>query len=185
MVESVERPRYQSVLERYPKHVHAIGMISIEIANLDILLGEMLGGLLRISRVYSRIVYLTPRSNFGRLELIENAAEAMLQPDSIGLKHVKSLIGRARAIAGKRHDLIHHAWVLVEDSDQPHQSIMLTDPPIAKPVEITTLENIVRDIRELVLDVIDATEHLYADAREAERRYRASEQSERSSDQKD
>ncbi len=44
MAELTKPPLYQSVLERHPEHVHAIGMISIEMANLDIFLGEMLGG---------------------------------------------------------------------------------------------------------------------------------------------
>jgi hypothetical protein len=40
MLESTEIKRFQSPLEAYPEYVKAIGMISIENASLESLLGE-------------------------------------------------------------------------------------------------------------------------------------------------
>ena len=40
-------PPFQSVLERFPDHVKAIGMINVEVANLDIHLGFLFAVILR------------------------------------------------------------------------------------------------------------------------------------------
>ena len=47
-------PPYQSVLERFPDHAKAIGMTSIEIANLDIFLGYLFGAILRIGKMLAQ-----------------------------------------------------------------------------------------------------------------------------------
>lgn len=45
---SASESDYRSPLEQYPDYVHAIGMISIEHASLETLLGDLLGVLLGI-----------------------------------------------------------------------------------------------------------------------------------------
>ncbi len=48
-----------STLENHPDHVKAIGMITIEMSNLDMSLGEMLGGLLTVPPTVGRTIYQT------------------------------------------------------------------------------------------------------------------------------
>ena len=52
--------RFQSPLEKRPRYARAIGMIAVEITNLEILLGEMLAVLLHIQPDLGRAIYLTP-----------------------------------------------------------------------------------------------------------------------------
>jgi hypothetical protein len=87
---------HESILERFPDHAKAIGMISVEMANLDIFLGELLGGILRIHPDIGRTIYLTPKSAFTRIEIIENIAPLALLAGSHGLRRINSLIGRAK-----------------------------------------------------------------------------------------
>lgn len=72
MSESTESKRYQSPLEGYPEYVKAIGMISIENASLELVLGELLGTLLGVHPHIGHTLYFTPRAAIARLELIEN-----------------------------------------------------------------------------------------------------------------
>jgi hypothetical protein len=95
-------PPYQSVLERFPDHAKAIGMTSIEIANLDIFFGYLFGAILRIGQDAGAAIYLTPKSNLARLELIESAINALLADKSQGKKHLLTLFTRARTIVQKR-----------------------------------------------------------------------------------
>jgi hypothetical protein len=69
-----------SPLIDYPDHVMAIGMISIELGNLETMLGELLGSLLHISPHNGRLIYLSPQSGFGRLAILEN-----LHTDGLGV----------------------------------------------------------------------------------------------------
>jgi hypothetical protein len=63
---------YQSILERFPDHVKAIVMSSIEIANLDIHLGELFGAILRIDKRAGAAIYLIPQSVIARLDMLKS-----------------------------------------------------------------------------------------------------------------
>jgi len=101
-----------SALERRPKHVLAIGMISVEIGNLEITLGELLGALLHISRPIGTALYLTPNANMARLQMLENVCELSLVPKSARYKEVSRIISEARAVIGRRHEYMHNLWGL-------------------------------------------------------------------------
>ena len=71
-----------SDLERFPEHVRAIGMISIENANLELSLADLLGATLKISRRVAHAIYFTPRAAALRLEILQAAARARLASNS-------------------------------------------------------------------------------------------------------
>src|SRR6266852_2707826 len=102
--------RTGSALITRPDHVHAIGMVTIELANLEIALGGLLGALLHVSPDVGRLVYLTPLTGFGRIAVIENLVAATLREGSKGRRLIDGLLERSKAIMGKRHNLIHGAW---------------------------------------------------------------------------
>jgi hypothetical protein len=91
-------PPYQSPLERHPRYVRAIGMITVEITNLEIFLGEMLSVLLRIPPDIGRTVYLTPRAASARLEILEKVRDLVLVKDGKPYGVVTSLTKRTRKI---------------------------------------------------------------------------------------
>jgi hypothetical protein len=92
-----------STLAAHHNHVHAIGIISIETGNLEINLAELLAALLHIDRHFGRVVYLTPQSFMGRLQILENVMEDVLVEKSEGKKYIKSVIAKARSYLGRRN----------------------------------------------------------------------------------
>ena len=85
-----------SSLERHPEHVRALGMISIEIGNLEILLGELLGAIIGIDTDLSQIIYMTPQSYIGRLEILENVIDHVMKPEIDGTKNSTNIYAGPR-----------------------------------------------------------------------------------------
>ncbi len=112
-----KRVLFQSTLERHPKHVHAIGMIAIEMGNLDPMLGELLGALLHVDRDMGRIIYQTPRAAMGRIDLLGNVAERAIKDP-----RVTGVIKRAKSVTQKRHEMIHDIWGLDETTSAPRDA---------------------------------------------------------------
>jgi hypothetical protein len=163
---------FRSVLEDHPRHVNAIGMISIENANLDLMFGVLLARVLGVPAEIGQALYLTPRSAMGRIEMLENVARlafpihrtddldpaprAALETTNVvrqkDVQRVLALAKRARSIINKRHSIIHDAWGLQQDTSEvarrPHK-------PDAIPlvVSLQSLTDIIRDIRAAIDDV--------------------------------
>jgi hypothetical protein len=98
-----------SSLESKPEYVQAIGMVSIEISNLEIFLGEMLASLLHISPQFGRVIYLTPQSAFARLQILENVLHDSITPTHPSRSVIQDIIDRTRVVIGKRHEYTHGA----------------------------------------------------------------------------
>lgn len=134
-----KRLPFQSTLEKHPEHVKAIGMISIESGNLDIMIADLLSVVLGIREPIGHAIYLTPRSATAQIEIFENVAkyafpvqktddswdeeprklmEIVNKRNSNDQHRVEALLKRARAIANKRHQNIHEAWGLNVDTKQ-------------------------------------------------------------------
>jgi hypothetical protein len=65
-----KRDNYRSPLERRPKFVKAIGMISIENSSLEVLLAELFAALLGIHGEFGILIYFTPKAAIPRLDMI-------------------------------------------------------------------------------------------------------------------
>jgi hypothetical protein len=146
-------PPYRSVLERFPDHTKAIGMTSIEIANLDIFLGHFFGALLQIGQDAGAAIYLTPKSAFARLEILEAAINSIYNgsEDKDNHNHFTSLLKRARKIVSARHSLIHDSWGTNAAGDPARRDIKALGPMI--PVDVKQLEQSIHDIRVLIGDI--------------------------------
>jgi hypothetical protein len=160
---TVEKRPFQSVLESHKEHVHAIGMISIELANLELFMGQMLAALIGIDPYLGEIIYLTPKTGIGRIAVLENAMDYLLVEGSTGHKYLGSLLGKAKAVMQRRHDLIHVVWA--ENAANTDEVCRLPlplkhDPPKSIPVPIQDLTNLIRDIRLLVADVQQETRRM-------------------------
>src|SRR5947208_2967747 len=91
-----------SVLEKHPEHVRALGMIIIEVTNLEHAMGTLVAAILNIPEELGHVIYLTPKSAFGRLETFENIVEYLLIENSQGAARLNAIAKRAKAILGKR-----------------------------------------------------------------------------------
>lgn len=145
-----ERP-FQSVLERFPDHVKAIGMINIEVANLDIHLGLLFAVILQIPLDVGREIFLTPKSASARLELLGVVIKGMIVDKSEGRKQLESIHRRARNITNKRHLMIHDSWGTNAEGSVVRRSIR--GDKGKTPVPLKELEKAISDIRMLIEDV--------------------------------
>jgi hypothetical protein len=150
-----------STIERRPEYATAIGMISIEIANLEIFLGELLGAILHIDRHYGTVVYLTPQANLARVQILENVMRDTLVEDTQSRKHIEDILEETRRVIGKRHELIHNAWGLAANNlkQVTRRSLPYKDHLPPKPVtvkELTTLLESIRLLSSVVRETTDA-----------------------------
>lgn len=162
-VEPEPEPR-QSSLERFPDHVAAIGMISIEVANLEIELGHLLGAMLHIAPEYGRLVYLTPHANLGRLAILENVSKHCFEKKSKYIITAEKIIGKAKALIGKRHQFIHGAWG--PSAKAPGEDVYLLSLPMVEGrdprlVPLSELKETIKDLRTLGERTREFTADLY------------------------
>jgi hypothetical protein len=158
-------PPFQSALEDHPEHAKAIGMISVEIANLDVLLGSLLGALLHIDYRLGEIVYLTPKSAIGRISILENVVEASMANGSKARVHIEALLTKAKKYIGKRHDLIHGAWgVNLKTRKVVSANLPLSDEVNRiKEVPLIELTDLLQSIRILATEIHAEANRIYAD----------------------
>jgi hypothetical protein len=147
-------PPYQSVLEQFPKHAKAIGMTTIEIANLDIFLGYLFSAILKIPAHVGKDIFLTPRAATARLDLLETAIDSMIAKNSAMKKHLISLHKRAWNIISQRHSKIHDLWGTNPAGEVGHKPARGVAQ--LKPVPLEELERMILDIRLLTGDVRSA-----------------------------
>jgi hypothetical protein len=160
-----KRKPYKSPLEKYPKYVKAIGMISIENASMESLLGELLGALLGIHLHIGHVLFFTPKAAIARLELLSNVVDLSLWDDKPLATRVTGVLKRAKAAIGKRHEIIHTLWAENEVPDG------IDSPPVAsisfprwdgKNVRLSVLTDLVRDYRVLIEEITILIEDVQA-----------------------
>ena len=149
MVKSPKKVGYRSPLEKHPKFVHAIGMITIENASLESMLAELLGATLGIHLEIGRALFFTPKAAIARVDLIENVASASLANHPDVLTKVRAITKRSKAVMGKRHKLIHSIWGVDEFETEEVFSISPLGLDGGE-ISLETLNDIVRDFRLLV-----------------------------------
>ncbi len=155
-------PPYQTVLERFPEHAKAIGITSIEIANLDIFLSYLFAAILRVSVPAGSAIFLTPNSATARLEMLETAINEMIQDRSPGKKALMSIHKRARKLVTQRDALIHNSWGTNAEGIVGKRGIRDLAP--MTPVPLTALEKSILEIRLLIGDVQAQTAKLWRDS---------------------
>jgi len=153
----------KSALVDRPEYATAIGMITIELANLEIELGGLLGALLHVDPHYGRLVFLTPQSYAARLGILENVAQAALEGGPPGRAALDSIIARAKAYISRRNDLVHNAWgTSLDNAGQIHrQPLPIKETNPSKPVLIEELNDLLQKIQALISDVISTAEQMY------------------------
>jgi hypothetical protein len=165
-----KKPRKQwqtaSALLMRPDHVHALGMISIELGHLEGMLGNLLGALLHISPDMGRLIYLAPRAALGRIAILEHVLDVTLKEGSKKRNTIKKNLGKAKAILGKRHDFIHGRWGLSDlgkGSEVYWHSVPYEEKKPPRPVPLSELSDLVDDIRSTAKNIAVITKNLYAE----------------------
>jgi hypothetical protein len=158
-----------STLEEFPDHVRAIGMISIENGNLEDAMAELFSRVIMVKLEVGLSIYMTPKAAVPRIEILENAAKAAFrergtdaqkQKLAAALKRVVSVCGRAKALVGKRHHIIHDGWGV--DSESRKVRRFAPGSPKGEHVAVSELEVIIQDCRRLIDDAHDLADELKA-----------------------
>jgi hypothetical protein len=121
------------------------------VANLEFNLGEMLAALLHIEAGIGTIIYLTPRSFFGRLQMIENVLPYVMPKLTDGRKKIETIIKKSKGYIGKRHELVHESWGTMPGNDKivVRRSMPYIRKNQAKPVKLEELTALIQNTREL------------------------------------
>ena len=169
MADTKKEHRFKSVLEaKAPAHLQAIGLVAIEITNLEHALATLLAATIDAPEDFGHIIYLTPKSAIARLDVFENIVEYLLVKKSDLANKLQGIVRKAKSVMGKRHKIVHGLWGITDELVSVYSSPKKeTDKP--QPYGVDDLMRIVTDIRDLVEEVADLVKDL--------RTYHASENS--------
>jgi hypothetical protein len=142
---------YVSALINRPKHLQAIGLLSVEIARLERSIGELLGTILGMHVLVAEAIYFTPNANIARMDIVSNVAPLVLNKYPRKVKRINRFIQRAKAVMGKRHEIIHAFWVLAESGENIRREKM--GAMRVHTVTLTDLESQVLDAQKLTFEI--------------------------------
>lgn len=148
-------------------------MISIENGNLELALSWLFAAILDLSVSVGQAIYLTPKSAFARLEILENAAKAYFHVPSTleaydrvreryanDLSRTLAILKRCQKVIGKRHSIMHDGWGSRDDGQEVVRASFPIPPnsdQIGEHVPLSELEKTVSQFRSLIDDVRDLT----------------------------
>jgi hypothetical protein len=140
-------------------------MISIENANLETALADLMGAVLAIREDVARAIFFAPRAAILRIEILEAATKARLRPieessdkneprKAEALKKMRNLLRKAKAIVGKRHGIIYDTWGIETETGQVMRA-KVSDHLRGKPAPISDLDGLITQYRLAIMDAQD------------------------------
>jgi hypothetical protein len=140
-----------TALVRRPKHVRAIGILSIEIAHMERALSDLFRAITDIHFLVAESIFFTSNSSIARMDIISNVAPLVLTQFPAKIKRINRLIARAKSAMGKRHDIIHAFWFLDEKGEDIRAEKLGAFR--YKTYTLQQLESQIEDIRSLTEDI--------------------------------
>ncbi len=138
----------QSGLVDRPDIAQAIGMVNIELSNMEFHFAQLLSQITGLNFNIALAVYFTPKANIARLEVIQNVAALVFKPEDKKLSEIEGFLRKAKSVMGRRHELIHSSWV------GGQSEVYAWNPPrdgiadmLSKPKKVGEITNLVHDIR--------------------------------------
>jgi hypothetical protein len=162
-------PPSRSRLGDHPDYVEAIGMISIETVALELELAGLFARLLLLRLSTGRAIFLAPKNERTRLDILRDAANAELGPTPLqppgsvlerqkaeALAKVKDIIARSQDAINHRHRVIHDEWDVSDDNKEITRR--LVDGKVTRPskrIPISELRGQIKTLRILIDDVYE------------------------------
>ena len=164
---------WESSLVDYPEHLQAIGMVSVEISNLELMLATLFADVCDLREKIAHAIYFAPRATALRVEILRVAADVALRqahpnPDPSDAekqltermdghrRKVLAICRRSLSVIQKRHDVMHAVWLVDRKTSEVFRgSIQAAADRNQAPVPLHELTDLVRAIRA----VIDDAEH--------------------------
>jgi hypothetical protein len=158
---------WHSYLEDKPEYVRAIGMVSIENGNLETALADLLGAVLAIRGDVARAIFFAPRAAILRIEILEAATETRLRPKgpqdkfhenesrkAEALRKIRSLIGKAKAAVGQRHNVMHDTWGIEIETSEVFRA-KVSDHLHGEPAPLAELHELIKRYRLAIMTAHD------------------------------
>jgi hypothetical protein len=148
---------WKSTLDAHPEHLQAIGLISVEISNLEMRLADVFAEVSSAKPTVAQAIYFAPRAAMLRVDMLIAATKAAMalkeeefrQDD---LLQTMILGARAKRLIERRNDIMHGSWSVVLETKEVYleraQGSQRREG--GKPVRIQDLRRLVRDIRILI-----------------------------------
>lgn len=152
---------WKSTLDNQPEHLRLIGLISVEMSNLEIWLADVFCDVCAGKPTIMQAVYFAPRAAMLRVDMLIDAAKAAMalkeeEFREIDLLRAVALGSRAKRLLEKRNKIMHGAWSVVPETKEVHleraQGSKRREE--SKPFTTEELRGLVRDIRLLIGDVM-------------------------------
>lgn len=157
-------------LEDHSEYVKAIGMVALEAVAMELRLANLLATMLGLPQRIGQAIYLTPKSETTRIEILRNAAHSRLavspskKNSMLGKQMIKALsdvnkiCSRAQDIINQRHRTIHDEWNYSDTEKKVTRRMIDGVPGRARvPVPKTEIDDLIRRMRELIDDALDLT----------------------------
>lgn len=166
----MKEPKRKTLLHDKPEYLVAIGTLSVEIVNLEILLADFLVTLLKIPDTLAHEIYFTPRSHIGRMDILEHVATVALNDEKFKEHHdrILSLVKRAKGAANMRNLVVHSVWGLSDTKDfVTKRSLPLTRPSAVNnvPAPLSEITDEIIKVRFMFEEIEIAYEALANDER--------------------
>ncbi len=137
---------FETPLLEHPEHLKAIGIITIELATMELLLAALMGGLINVDVKTADAIFTTPKSSIARLDLITNILAIRPELPAFFKEEIEKVVSKARRIMGRRHTLVHNLWGASPDG--VHSIVFNKGDRKIKPLPIGELNDLINDIRE-------------------------------------
>ena len=106
-----------TALIKRPRHLEAIGTLTVEITHMERAISELFGVIMGIHSFLGEAIYFTVNSAIARMDIVRNVAPMVLFKFPDDLKKINKFLGRATSVMGKRHAVIHSFWMLSEKGE--------------------------------------------------------------------
>ena len=145
-----------------PDYVELIGMVALEVVDLEIRLANLFGHVVGVSQRIAQAIYFSPKAEQARMDVIRNATNAAfatspLERGSVArqkreaLAKVEDILERSEKLIRKRHRVIHDEWNISDKEKIVTRRLVggeLKRPRV--PVDKKELSEMIEQLRELI-----------------------------------
>jgi hypothetical protein len=160
-------PPFISFLEEVaPEYLPVIGVLSVELVNLEQAFAHFLACILRVPLDVGEAMFFAPLVTGVRLSIVQKAADKCLARYPLHSKKAKASLKKARTQFNKRNEFLHQPWGLLSDgkvatSPLPISKAALRHVPLAEIEEaVYRVRCLMADMRDLIYAI--ATDPTYS-----------------------
>jgi hypothetical protein len=159
-------------LAKHPDYVAAIGIIALEVVDLELELAVLLARTLMVTPKVGEAIYMSPKADRARLDILEHVAQTVFATKSTGRpttrlgkqkydarEKVLAIVKRCRASIESRHRVIHDDWYISGETQEIKR--MMVDGKVTREgvkVTLDELDDIIKKLRRLIDDVTKLSE---------------------------